>query len=182
MRAPGTNPDGTLNKPAVIGTLVSATPSAVTVQLQDNSQKTFTVSDATQVISQVANGQTGKTLSDLTAGTMILVVPDATGAAAAQVSVVPMAPPPPTNGAPASVSGTVASKSATTLVIKPQDGSANMSVTINNTTEVLSNVLAGQPGKTMSDVVAGTMVTVSGTAGATGIKANSVQILSAVGQ
>ena len=168
-----------LNKPAVIGTMVSSTIGDITVQIQDGSQKTFSVSSSTQVMSQVASGQTGKSLATLAPGTRVLLIPDDSNpTSAASISVVPMAPPPPVgaSGTPISVDGTLVSKTASSFVLAVQ-GSGNVTVLINTGTAILSNVSAGQVGKSLSDTAAGAMLQVSGTTGVKGVTANAVVIL-----
>src|SRR5258708_2464157 len=61
--------------PAIFGTLEATTTNSVTVKLQDGSQKTFSVSSATQVVTQVQSGEVGKSLDEITVGTMVLVQP-----------------------------------------------------------------------------------------------------------
>jgi hypothetical protein len=167
------------NKPAIIGTFISATPTNVIVQLQDGSQKTLNVSSSTQVISQVASGQTGKSLADLTSGTMVLVIPqDSDETSATSISVVPMPPPPSASasGTPVSVDGTLVGKTPSSLTLEVQGGDT-ITVLINKNTTVLSNVLPGQVGKSISDIVAGMALQISGATGTNGVNANSIVVL-----
>ena|SRR5674476_855024 len=66
---------GSLPQP-MTGTLVSIATSTITVASEDGTQRIFKVTPMTPVISVVASGQTGQTLSQLSVGVNVTVTPE----------------------------------------------------------------------------------------------------------
>jgi hypothetical protein len=165
--------------PPILGTLSTSTPTDITIQLQDGSQKTFTISSTTPVVSQVKAGEVGKFLTQLTSGIQLMVQPKNADASVAQsitVMTMPVAPANNLSGPPATISGLVISKTATSLTIT-NDSSPGINVVLGKNTIVLTNVLAGEKGKTLDDIAVNNYVVVFGTAGTRGLNAVSVQLL-----
>jgi hypothetical protein len=174
------------NLVAPAGTVTAISPSSISIRQQDGAQKTFAIGPDTLVISQVAAGETGKSLADITAGTLVILRPSpANPGALASIQISGAgAPPAPgaaaaaPSGPPVSFMGTVVTVSPSALVIKPQEPNAeDVEVAITAGTVVRSNVLAGQKGKTFEDIAAGTPVFIAGTTGDAGVTANIVQVL-----
>mgnify|MGYP001575064677 CR=1 FL=1 len=167
---------------AIAGTLTAVTATSITIKLRDSTQQTFSLSSSTLVISQVKSGEVGKTLAQVVEAPVLVIPKSSNPAAADSIMIVP-ATPPVTNsiqGTPVSLTGTIVSKTASSITLKPQGGPATASaikVLITKNTLVLSNVLAGQTGKTLNDATPGILVNVFGTTGTAGVTANTLQLL-----
>ena len=174
------------NVVAPVGEVTAISADSISIRQQDGAQKTFAISPSTLVISQVAGGQVGKGIGDITTGTLVILrpSPEATGSLySIQISLAggppPSAPAAAPSGPPVSLMGTVVTIGPSSLVVKPEDPSAaSVKVAITPDTVIRSNVLAGQKGKAFEDIKAGSAVFVAGTAGSdAGVTANSVQVL-----
>jgi hypothetical protein len=160
----------------VAGPITDVSVTSITVKKQDGTNATLAVNASTTVISQVASGQTGEGLGDLKVGDMVLVVPVLNNATLAQsINLVP-APTLSTAGvALAYISGTVSAKTASGFTVV--EGGASVSVSATSSTVVLSNVEAGQKGKTLDDITVGSLIQVSGTQSGRDVAAQSVTLL-----
>jgi len=170
--------------PAIVGTFVSATPNSITIKVQNGSQKTFAISPATKIITQVQSGQIGKTLAQIAAGSDVFVQPHAIGSSVIDsVSILPQPAIPNQNpaGPTVIVSGTLVSTTTNSMILTTADNTT-AHITLTKDTVILSNVLAGEQGKTLADAPAGTYMQVLGIAGKDGPTAESVQILLPLGQ
>ena len=177
------------NVVAPVGEVTAISADSISIRRQENgAERTFAITPATLVISQVSSGETGKGLSDITAGTLVVLRPSPSNPStidsiqiSAAGSAAPSAPADAPSGPPVSFMGTVVTASPSLLVIKPEGagaGAGNIEVTITGDTAVRSNVLAGQKGKTFDDIRAGTPVFVAGSAGSgSGVVAGTVQVL-----
>jgi hypothetical protein len=172
------------NNSVLSGAVTAISASSVTVTKQDGTSATLGITADTQVVSQVSAGQTGKSASAITPGTLVLVIPSPTDASVAQtITIVPSPTPPAISasmGPPANITGTVTAKGATSMTLRTQGGTAT--VFYSKDTPVFTNVLAGQKGKSLGDIKVGTMIQVSGTTGSTGVTAGSVRVLAALVQ
>jgi hypothetical protein len=169
-------PQMQVDNSVVGGSVANVSASSITVTKQDGTSATFSVTADTAIISRVSAGQTGKALSDLVKGTMVIIVPNPNNRFNAKsVAIVPPPPIAPSTaaGIPATFAGTVVSVSAAGFTLISQDNTS-ATVTMLNGTQIFSDVESGQNGKTKSDIKVGTLVQVSGTAGDKGIKAQSV--------
>jgi hypothetical protein len=188
----GAGPDAAMPDPNVVapaGIVTAVSADSISIRRQENgAERTFAITPATLVISQVSSGETGKGLSDITAGTLVVLRPSPSNPStidsiqiSAAGSAAPSAPADAPSGPPVSFMGTVVTASPSLLVIKPEGagaGAGNIEVTITGDTAVRSNVLAGQKGKTFDDIRAGTPVFVAGSAGSgSGVVAGTVQVL-----
>jgi hypothetical protein len=172
------------DNPAVIGQLQSFAVNSITLKLQDSSTKTFSVSTTTKVITQVTSGQTGKRLAEIAPGTTILVQPhELNSTVADMVSVVPLSAVSAQDpaGPPVFVSGILVSVTDNSVVLNTTQDPA-LRVSITKDTDILSNVLAGERGKTLKEATAGMYVQVSGVATSKGLVAKSIQLLVPLGQ
>ena len=172
LAAPIVRPDNSVAG----GPISSVSASSITISKQDGTSATFSVTPSTMVISQVAAGQTGKSVADLANGTMVLVIPSNTNPATAQsISIVPIPAMPAASGAAAltTIAGTVTAVSSGSLTVATAEG-PKVPVQLGKDTQLLSNVVSGQKGKIQSDIKAGDAVQVTGIMGATGIAAQSI--------
>ena len=175
---------GVVVRPAVMGALKASASTSVTILLNDGSEKTFALTKYTQIITRVFAGEVGKTLDQVESGATLVVQPDAADASsAASVSIMPALSTPASSpeGPPVSLVGRVVNVTPATLTLETQSqGIVNVAVSENS--QVYSNVLAGQTGKTYADIAPGMQVVVSGITGLAGIKANSIQLLVLLGR
>jgi hypothetical protein len=176
---PGSQTQDLPKNPPIMGTLVSSTDISVTIALGDQSQKTFTLAEKVQIITQVTSREVGKTLAQIAPGTQVLIQPHEPGSNVAdQVSA--LSAPTIADNDPAgplvTITGTLVSTTTSSLTINtPSD--PKMKVAITKNTIFISNVLAGQKGKTLNDAVPGTYVQVVGIATTKGLEVKSVQPL-----
>jgi hypothetical protein len=165
--------------PSVLGTLSASTETSVTITLDGGKQKTFSLSTTTQVVTQAASGGVGKTLAQIAPGTLVMVQPHAPGSTVAdQVSTLPgsaVSSQDPA-GPPVVLAGSIVSTSTDSITINT-DTDPRLRIALTKDTVILSNVLAGQKGRTLSDAPAGTYVQVAGIAGTQGVVAHSIQLL-----
>jgi len=121
-------------------------------------------------------------LASAKAGTQLVVTFDKTSpSVVANMQLLTPPSPPPALAAGstfASLSGTVVSHSAISLVIQKQPDNAKVTVALSKNTKVISNVSAGQTGKTLSSLQDGaSYVMVQAVQTGTTYNAFSVQIL-----
>ena len=129
-----------------VGTLVAVTPTSVTITVQDGAQKTFAIGPDTLVISQVSAGETGKSLEQLPLKSPVLVVPGASRAAAASISLLPPLPPaPPPDTEIVTMEGAMASRTADSITLRMDDGTS-VRLLVTASTSVASKVAAGEAG------------------------------------
>jgi hypothetical protein len=163
------------------GVLVSSTPSSVTMTLADGTQQTFSVATTTQIITLVAAGEVGKPLSDIAAGSQVLILPHAANSSVAD-SVTALPAPAVVNQDPAGptveVMGALLATTTASITVKT-DTVPSMHITLTKDTRILSYVLTGQKGKTLSDkdVYIGNYVQVMGVASTKGLVADTVQLI-----
>lgn len=170
---------GLPKNPPVVGLLKASTGDSVTITLGDNSERTFAVSADTRIVSRVASGEVGKALAEIAPGTPVMIQPHAPNAAEADsvnILSMPSAQGASPGGPMTAVVGTIVSTSTGSIIIKT-DTDSQARIIITTDTVFLSDVLAGQKGRTLSDAALGTYVQVLGTAGAQGLAARTVQIL-----
>lgn len=182
-RAPaGQDGSGLPANPSVMGTLQASTQESVTIAQDGGKKKTFSISTTTQVVTQVRSGEVGRTLQEIATGTLVLVQPHAPRSTAAdRISVMPEPSVFDTDplGPPVILSGTVVATTTTGITIATA-ADPNLSLSISASTAVLSNVLAGQRGKVLEDIAAGSFVTVSGLTTANGLLVRSILLLSVI--
>ena len=165
--------------PAVFGTLQASTENSVTILLQEGDQKTFALSSTTQVISQVKAGETGKSLNEFAAGTMVLVQPsDSNTKTATRITISATAVVTNTNpmGPPVTLVGAVVATTTDSLTIKT-DQDPSLVLRLAGDTVVLSNVEAGHKGMGLSDADVDMYVQVSGYATSKGLRVSSILLL-----
>ena len=152
--------------PHVSGTLTAVSPDSVTVTDDNGKAVTLTANAETKVVTQVAAGETGKTLEQLPLQAHVLVVLDeADRTVAGTITPIPQPFFPPEGAMATSTEGTVVSKTATGLTIRQDDGLA-VEVRVGPSTKVLSNVLAGEKGAGFDSLSAGDRVGIVGTVSA----------------
>jgi len=166
---------------SVNGLVTAISTSSISVEDQDGVRATLGIDSSTQVISEARSGETGKGISDIKIGDMVAVrvlkashpsasilqifaAQDAIGAAASDVP-------------PAYVLGMVTQASPSMLEVAPKDGGESVQVAVTSKTTVLSNVLAGQKGKSLEDIAVGSRVYASGALSGASLTADSIQIL-----
>jgi hypothetical protein len=105
----------------ISGTLDAETPDSITITPQNGQQRTFSVSTSTQVVTQVAADEVGKSLAEISEGTQVLIQPaDANATAAKRVTIMPA--PVISNqdpsGPPVAISGTLLSTTTSSVTLK----------------------------------------------------------------
>lgn len=164
---------------AALGVLTASTQDSITIMLKDGASKTFILSTTTQVVTRVRAGEVGKSLAQIPAGAQVLVQPSDKNASAAQsVSVMPQ-PVVANNdsaGPPVVLTGIIVSTTTTSLTINTA-GDPALHLALTKDITVLSNVLAGQKGKTLADMPLGSYVQVFGVTGPKGVVVRSIQLL-----
>ena len=152
--------------PHVSGTLTAVSPDSVTVTDDEGRAVTLAVNPQTRVVTQVAAGETGKTLEQLPLQDRVLVVLDeADRTVAATVTPIPLPFMPPEGAVVTSTEGAVVSKTVTSLTIRQDDG-FTVEVQVGPSTKVVSNVLAGEKGAGFDSLSAGDRVGIVGTVSA----------------
>ncbi len=159
------------------GTLLGSNEKTLTLQLQDYTEKDFTITPDTKVVSQVKSGETGPNLSDLESGAILRVIPvkpkSQTLAVVQVVSLLPTPPPSPL-GPLVSIQGSLISKADGTLTLQASNGTVH--ILVDKSTSVYSHVAAGEKGKSVDDLMPGDEVTVAGVAGSDGLHAELIQL------
>ena len=149
--------------PHVFGTLTAATPTSITIAGPDGRETVLSVSAQTRVITQVAAGETGKTVEQLPLQSQVLVVQDtADKSVAVSISPLPSPPRPAPGVMLTSAEGTILSKTATGLMLQKDDGTP-IGITVDASTQILSNVAAGETGKGFGSLAVGDRVGAVGT-------------------
>jgi hypothetical protein len=134
------------NLVAPAGTVTAISPSSISIRQQDGAQKTFAIGPDTLVISQVSAGETGKSLEQLPLKSPVLVVPGASRAAAASISLLPPLPPaPPPDTEIVTMEGAMASRTADSITLRMDDGTS-VRLLVTASTSVASKVVAGEVG------------------------------------
>lgn len=152
--------------PHVSGTLTAVTPANVTITDDEGKAITLSINAQTRVVTQVAAGETGKTLEQLPLQDRVLVVLDESDrTVAGTVTPIPQPFFPPEGATATSTEGAVVSKTATTLTIRQDDG-FTVEVRVEPSTKVVSNVLAGEKGAGFDSLSAGDRVGIIGTVSA----------------
>lgn len=150
---------------------VAIAPASITVQVGLTKTKTFSLSSSTLVYSVVLPGQTGKSLGDIAAGTMVIVhsAPDTPDTARSLSFVRDPSLELLGQDGRISVAGKVVSLSDSEVTVAPEDG-APVTITLSASTKVVTVVTAGVRGGGLSE---GVMVVANGldtTAGKTTAK------------
>lgn len=160
--------------PSIVGGLVqigsTTVAKTITVKAQNGEEKTFELPRTIPVTSQVQDGEVGRTYTELNIGDVLSVFANAKKPGVAKmIEIIPIASSTPANTTAVSISGTVVSRTPSSITIKPlTDGplmaTTNTSVTftITTATQFLTKVLGGQTGKSQSAVVPGAAVAVVG--------------------
>ncbi len=143
--------------------VTAITPTSITVQTGFNKTKTFAISSDTLIYSAVLAGQTGKGLSDIKVGGAITVNVSATdpGKASSLVFVrdpsFQLAP----EESIISVTGNITNLTGSAITIMPSGPApvTPVTVTFDASTKIITQVTAGQQGRSLSE---GIVVTASG--------------------
>jgi hypothetical protein len=122
-----------------------------------------------------------KKLSDIAPGTQGVVLPDLHDPTlAASIQFMRTMPPPVASASstPATVNGIVSDISDNSITVYTAHGNTFTTFAISKNTQVISNTLAGEKGKTLSDIIVNkTQVIVNGATTASGTEASTIQIL-----
>lgn len=138
--------------PSVSGTVTAVGASSVTVRLADGSSKTI------QVAGSTVYEQAGKTVSKSAVATGVRIVAEGTTDSAGTFTAATV------QIQPATITGTVKSKTSTTIVVTTADGST-VTVDVNSSTTYR---IRGQSSASLSNVAVGDRIAVSGTYGSNG--------------
>lgn len=147
----------------VFGSIVSSTDKSVTVSTMNGKTQTISITPQTQIVSQVAAGEVGKMLSQIAAGTEVMVLlMEKAPQTALSVSIKPAPYQPATSMPLESIIGKLLTKKGNTLSIKTP-ASTTVEVVLTKSTVILSNVLQAQKAPGLEALVAGTEVNVVAT-------------------
>jgi len=170
-KAPQVDTDATF-----MGTLIGSTADSISIETGSR-QKTFSISSTTEIVTEVATGEVGKSLADIPANTMVSVHAR-TGNNNAAYAVVVLTPPSITNTnniGPVSQSTGKLSK-VTDSVVTITVGSSTIDALLTKDTTVITSALPGQKGKALSDIPLDTYVTITGYATMDGFVAGTIEV------
>ncbi len=168
----------------IVGGLVAIGTHTITVKSAAGTQMIFTTSVDTRVLSRVKEGDVGKTYTDLRIGD-VLAVTASGGSTPQTIEMLPLDESP-SFGAlpPVTLFGSLVSVSTSSVTVKPltndlsmQSMLSNVTVQIQKNTQVLSQVLGGEPGISLAAAQPGTTVTIMGTSTDKGITARTIVIM-----
>lgn len=138
------------------GSVESASAQSITVKSDQEGTKTFRVAASTMVVSTMPAGKVAPAITGIMPGARVVVEPepaDASTARSVQVQMPPVVPQSALSESAQLVSlgGPVLSHSASSITIRTESGPTTL--TLSKDVQVISNVVAGTAGKSLSDIV-----------------------------